>query len=44
MICFEKNIKNIKMSSLGMIRFKSMGGYDLNEFKYIDISEIVTNL
>ena len=40
-IFFEKYEKGIEKSSLGVIKFKSVGGYDLNDFKQINISGIV---
>ena len=45
MICFEKNVKVIEISSLGVIKFKHVGGgYDLSELKHIDISHILTDI
>jgi len=37
MIIFEKNKRAFEMGNIGVVKFKSTGGYDLNEFKKINI-------
>ena len=41
MISFMKNEKGLEMGNIGVVEFKAVGGYDLNEFRLIDIKDVV---
>ena len=41
MIMFMKNVNEVEMGNIGIVKFKSIGGIDLNEFRQIDIKDVL---
>ena len=39
-ISFAKNVRGVEMGNIGVVKYKGVGGYDLNDFRKIDITDI----